>query len=130
MIENKRTPIGLRDTAKGHKESSETRGQGHDPFGKDAGGHDRIFEDTKRTLAGEKEHKKDTGHDPSPSPSSSPSPVQFSEIKFEAIISKRSVHRARSNEPHFLFLATSIKNESLNLNLPYSPRLFSFHHYI
>ena len=73
LTENKRTPIGLRDTAKGHKESSGTRGQGHDlhvrgqghdPFGKDAG-HDRIFEDTKRTSAGKKGHKKDTGHDPS-----------------------------------------------------------------
>ena len=122
MIRNKRTQIGLRDTAKGHKESSGTRGQGHDPFGKDAGGHDQIFEDTKRTSAGEKGHKKDTGHDPSP--------VQFSEVKFEAIISKRSVRRARSNEHHFFVPSDFQSNESWNLNLPYSPRLFSFLRYI
>ena len=72
MIENKRTLIGLRDTAKGHKESSGTQVQGHDLFGKDAGGHDQKLEDTKRMSAAEKGHKKDTGHNPRPRPSPSP----------------------------------------------------------
>ena len=68
----------------------------------------------------------DTNRGPSPSPS----PVQFSEVKFEAIISKRSVRRARSNEPHFFVPSDFQSNESWNLNLPYSPRLFSFLRYI